>query len=351
MQPHGGNVFATARRLKCDWRDLLDLSASINPLGPSPRARRALCASMDRLVHYPENGSPDLRRAAAQRWGVHPAQILPGNGATELLHFVIRHLVPANTLLVVPTFSEYRRALTGRSVATAALLRQNHYRVDFEGLARQLHQTRADFLILTNPNNPAGVVAPAQELAPWLSDLPISVRVLLDESFVDFTAEPSLAALTARRAGLFVLRSLTKFYALPGLRAGCLVADRAAIARLAAAREPWTVNVLAEQATAAALGDCAYLQRTVRLIARERAWCWKELRSLPSVDPVPSATNFFLVHCTRPVAPLETFLLRHRILIRDCTGLEGISGPAFRFAVRRRPENVRFLARLKEFLC
>jgi histidinol-phosphate/aromatic aminotransferase/cobyric acid decarboxylase-like protein len=147
------------------------------------------------------------------------------------------------------------------------------------------------------------------------------------------------------------LRSLTKFYALPGLRAGCLVADRASIASLAAAREPWTVNVLAEQAAATALSDCAYQQRTVRLVGRERAWCWNELRRLPGLDPVPSSANFFLVHCTRPVAFLETFLLRHRILIRDCTGLEGIRGPAFRFAVRRRPENARFLARLKEFLC
>src|SRR5881628_3134708 len=116
MQAHGGDIYATARRMGWDWRDILDLRASINPLGLPATVRREIPKALERVVHYPELGAPGLRVAVAQRWGITEDEVLVGNGATDLLHFLIRRLAPSKTLLIVPTFSEFRRALEGSVV-------------------------------------------------------------------------------------------------------------------------------------------------------------------------------------------------------------------------------------------
>jgi len=352
MQIHGGNIYQTARRMGWNWREVLDLSASINPLGVSPRARRAIRDSMERVAHYPENGAPDLRQAAARRWEIGEDQILAGNGATDLIYFLLRALSPRKTLLVTPTFSEYRRALTGSTISTLALERCQKYQLDFARLSRKIDEDRPDLLILTHPNNPTGATAAPDALLRWLlSEVSPETAVLLDESFIDFTGQPSVVRLAARRPRLFVLRSLTKFYALPGLRVGLLVAEPDSAARLETARQPWAVNALAERAAIAALEDTGFHTKTLRLMDAERLWVGEQLREIPDLDPVPTAANFFFAHTHRAIVELEEFLLARKVLVRNCTGMEGVQGEALRFALRTRDENARFVALLKEFYC
>jgi threonine-phosphate decarboxylase len=316
---HGGDLFAIARERGWDWRDVLDLSASINPLGPPGGVREAIAGALDRIVHYPERQPSVLARRLGELWNVDPDGILLGNGATELLHFYAR-VVPQPATLVVPTFSEFHRAYPEARLA---------------GLDEPWPGD--GLLVLTRPNNPLGV----------LSAVPRREQPLLvDESFLEFTETPSAAG----APNVLVLRSLTKFYALPGLRIGALVGDPAVIRPLLRHREPWQVNVLAEAAALAAITDSGYAARSARWICTERAWIWDQLIRLPGIRPVRSCANYFLVYCDG-AGSLCGWFLERKILLRDQTGTPGLKGECFRFAVRTRPENQRFLDLLGEYLC
>ena len=273
-----------------------------------------------------------------------------GNGATELIHSLIRELHPRRTHLVVPTFSEYRRALRDCDVSTTRWEQSEGDETNLERIVMDVLGRDADLLILTNPNNPTGHMIPSGALVAKLIDrLPVAVRVLVDESFIDFAPEPSAAALHGRR-GLFILRSLTKFYAMPGLRIGCLIGGVADIVDLTTARAPWQTNILAEKAAEAALADVEFQKRSIAFIERERRWLTDKLAGLPGIEPLPSAANFILCRWKSRVDGLAEHLFQQRILIRDCTATEGVDGDAFRVAVRTRVENERLIACMEEFL-
>ena len=136
---HGGNIFAVAREHGWDWRDMLDFSASINPLGPAPGVRQAIISGIDRIGHYPEREPLCLANALADLWRIHPDQILLGNGATELIFFLARMLGKVGVTLALPVFSEFHRAFP-----------QAH----FADLGNPATWPDKDLLVLTRPANP-----------------------------------------------------------------------------------------------------------------------------------------------------------------------------------------------------
>jgi threonine-phosphate decarboxylase len=346
---HGGRIHEAAREWGCDWRDVLDFSANINPLGPAPAVREALIESIGRIAHYPENGSPRLRAAVARAWKVAPENVIAGNGATELLYFLVRVLQPRRVHLVAPTFSEYFRAAVG-CVVTQTALSPEECSIDWLRLTAEVADARPDWLVITHPNNPTGAVLDPQRFLRWFDHerAPETV-VVIDESFIDFAPELSIVSGAVKRRNLLVLRSLTKFHALPGLRIGCLVCDAERVAELERVREPWQVNVLAEQAALAALADMLHQRHTIEFVASERRWLHQRLDRLRGVRTLPSHANFLFSRCDRPVTELERFLARRRILIRNCSDMPGAAGEAFRVAVRKRPENEMLVAALEDF--
>jgi threonine-phosphate decarboxylase len=149
------------------------------------------------------------------------------------------------------------------------------------------------------------------------------------------------------RDNLFVLRSLTKFYALPGLRVGALAGPPDVMRKWRAKRDPWQVNVLAEAAVLASLGDHEHAKRTVEFVRGEREWLAARLKEIAGLDPQPGAANYLLIGLREPAPPLVEKLASRRILVRDCSGWAGVSFPhAIRVAVRTRPENERLLEAL-----
>jgi len=331
---HGGNIFEIARERGWDWQDVADFSASINPLGPSPAVFDAIRAGLERIQHYPERESGRLRRALADLWNVEEAQMLLGNGATELLHWLARVSSHAVVTLATPVFSEFYRAYPSAR------------RVRADDLDRW---PREGLLVLTQPNNPTGAALPADVLEQWL--LRTTNPVLLDESFLDFTELASAAHLLERRPQLWILRSLTKFYALPGLRIGALLASAGEMRCWRPLREPWQVNVLAEAAGLAAIADVEHSRRTLEFVTLERAWLTQQIAAIGGANPLPSSANYLFVRLDHSAATLCRHLLERRILLRDCTGSPGVSGEAVRVAVRTRAENERLLAAWKEFSC
>jgi threonine-phosphate decarboxylase len=168
----------------------------------------------------------------------------------------------------------------------------------------------------------------------------------VDESFIDFSDAPSSA-----HRGCVVLRSLTKFYALPGLRIGAVIGPASLVFEWKRLREPWQVNVLAEAAALAAVTDKEHAVRTRKFVASEKRWLCRQLAGIAGVHPLPSNANY--IFCTLDYAPpaLSMFLVEHRILVRDCSAWPGFDANVIRVAVRTREENERLLAAWRMFPC
>lgn len=329
---HGGNLFAIARERGWDWREVLDLSASINPLGPARGVRPAIEEALDRIAFYPGQEPESLEQTLAQAWGVPPGAVLAGSGATELVHFVARAGWQGPAALVTPVWSEFYRAFPHASRLK---------------LDEPESWPSRGLLVLSQPVNPTG-----EALSEEVVRRAIATRegpVLLDESFIEFTRLPSAVALCEAHPNLLVLRSLSKFHALPGLRIGALVGSGDWMRKLRRKREPWQVNTLAEAAARAALADKDHAERTRALVEEERAFLLEALEPLDGLHFFPAVANFLFAQTARPAAEICEWFLERKIILRNCTGLPGVAGEAIRFAVRTRPENERFIAAAKEF--
>ncbi|RNC69205.1 MAG: threonine-phosphate decarboxylase [Desulfuromonadales bacterium] len=351
---HGGTIFAVARQLGIAPEEILDFSASINPLGPAPGVREAVCAAFDRLIHYPDSEATELRDALALHHDLASTNICIANGSTELIYLMPRLVSGRRGLIVAPPFSEYAKALAraGWSVDYLDLSPDEAFALSPEALDRRLAEG-FDLLFLGNPGNPTGKLIPRLEVEAILD---ICRRhgtfLVLDEAFIDFCEEESAKYPVIERGGAVVLRSMTKFYAIPGLRLGYVMGHGEAIARLAALRAPWSVNTLAQAAGLASLADAAYADQTRALVAAERERLATGLANLSGVTVYPSAANYLLARTSSgPTArELAGRLMAERILIRDCSSFRGLSDRFFRIAVRGHQENGRLLALLRSIL-
>ena len=241
---HGGNVDAWARSSCVEVGELLDFSASINPLGPPSSAREAFVESYAEILRYPDPYGDKLKEALAERHGMSPTEVLIGNGSTPLLYILCAALRPRNALIVGPAFSEYANALTliGAKVASFNLSVDNGFQFSREQLIAAWDQD-CDIVFLATPNSVTGQLIPKTEIES-IARVALTRKcfVVIDEAFIDFVETESIKALVRRNSYLIVLRSLTKYYALPGLRLGYLLGETGQAAELAAYQEPWSIN-------------------------------------------------------------------------------------------------------------
>ncbi|MGH9352294.1 MAG: threonine-phosphate decarboxylase, partial [Terriglobia bacterium] len=336
---HGGDVFGAARRLKVSVSQLIDFSASINPMGISARALRRLKGELRLARHYPDGAQQELRHLIAVREKIDPQCIIFGNGATQLLHVIPRCLRPRKALLLAPGFSEYWNALhQGRCrIAWHSLKPEEKFQLRLAGLMERIEEAHAGIVMLANPNNPTGKTVSHSALNQLVNFCRSrAVHLVVDESFLDFTSQPSLATLASRQDYLIVVRSLTKFYALAGLRIAYMVASAPLIHALAGHLEPWSVNTLALIAAAESLKDGEYQKRTLALIESERQYLFSQLQRLGWLVPFPSQSNFLLVRIKAPEVSggeLRRELEKDHILIRDSVGFHGLGPQFIRLAV------------------
>lgn len=349
---HGGNLIWAAAVAGCSAADLLDFSASISPLGPPPSVLQAIQASLPELSRYPDPQYQQLRQCVGAYHGLPADWVLPGNGAAELLTWAARDLAvaPASPVVALPTpaFGDYGRALEAVGLVPQAvpMQRAGGWRSGGE-LITALQASSATALVLNNPHNPSGSVLSVAELCPLLDRF---TTVVVDEAFMDFlppSHRPSLIDLLPRYPNLVVLRSLTKFFSLPGLRVGYALAHPERLRRWQGWRDPWPVNGLVTAAVAAALADTPFHQRTWDWLATARPELATGLGRIPGLTPLPGVANYLLVHSQWSVPALQTLLLQqHRLLIRDCLSFAELGADYFRVAVRTPADNQRLLSAL-----
>ena len=371
--PHGGNRAAVARRLGCRPERLLDASASLVPFGPpsavSRTLRRALAAAALPLRDYPDRDYADLRQAVAAHHGLDPAWVLPGNGAAELFTWAGRDAAAAGTsLLPTPGFADYRRALACWGGAWERLPLRLDWPAVFPAefaaaVARPLSPGDGgapgpEALWLTNPHNPTGQLWSRRSMEPLLERFGL---VIVDEAFLPLVPRgeaESLIPLLADHPNLVVIRSLTKLFAIAGLRLGYALAHPERLRRWSGWRDPWPVNGPAAAVGAALMADRPGLERwsgrVRRWVDREGSWLTAGLAGLPGLRPLPTAANYLLVRgeqCAelpRSLEPLRLALeTRHRILLRDCRSFEGLGPGWLRIALQGRGANRRLLAAMR----
>jgi cobyric acid synthase CobQ/L-threonine-O-3-phosphate decarboxylase len=343
MHGHGGDLKELARKAGRPVDDILDFSANINPLGPPAWLRAVISRHVESLVHYPDPGASLLAEALARRHAVAREELIVGNGSSELLYLLPRALDVERAVIPVPSYIDYANAarVAGLKVKTVPLSESNGFKLDFGLLDSALRDH--DVVFLGQPNNPTGFLFDAEAFRGFVKNHPSTVFVV-DEAFADFVDH--YETLAAKRASnVVVVRSMTKFYAIPGLRLGYAVADADIVKRMKEMQAPWSVNTLARAIGETALGDDEYAQRTRAFVAEQREKLGRALRSIPGLAVYPGRANFLLVRIERPAiaAPqlAELLLQREGIAIRVCSNFDCLDDRFFRVAVRTNEENER----------
>ncbi|MDR3565039.1 MAG: threonine-phosphate decarboxylase CobD [Negativicutes bacterium] len=354
---HGGNLYAMQRQKGGKMEELLDFSANINPLGFPDSARLAVAEALPYIIHYPDAEAAVLKEAIGRRFGMNTEQISLGNGAAELLYVLCHMTRPQRVLIPAPTFSEYERAAraSGAAVEYLYLDPATDFAIPVEEVVS--HLAEVDILFLCNPNNPTGRIMPRCEVEKIIAAAASkNVRVVLDESFLEFLpdeANYSCRSLLASYANLVIVQSLTKFYALPGLRLGFVLADKTTCELLDKGKDPWNVNSLAQAAGAAALADDGYRAASLAIVSSAREAFCAALREIPGFRPLSATANFLLVSIAGSgysASQLRQALLAVGVLIRDCSNYVGLSDDYIRLAVKLPQQNEQLLTCLRKLI-
>ena len=356
LNGHGGNIYRAAREQHCRPSEVCDFSASINPLGPPGRVLRALRNGLWAISHYPDPDAHDLRLALGKQTGLPPDWFLIGNGSAELIDLLPRGLGIRRALVVGPTFSEYEAAVHhARGVCHYCCAdRKEEYRPPLDAAMRRLHEDRGiDAVFLCNPNSPTGHVVARKDVLSFLDALNrFGCRLIVDEAFIEFTPEESVLDVLSEYPGLVILRSCTKFFAIPGLRLGYLAGHPSVLELVRRRQVPWSVNALAQTAAIAAFQETAYRRQSLSLVRKERTWLQSALRAIPGIRVFPSAANFLLLELAPSVTAgrVADRLRRTGILVRDCSNVAGLNNRTIRIAFRRRRDNQRLCRALRGIL-
>ena len=350
---HGGRVYEAARRLGVAPEEVIDFSANINSLGPPPGVLAAIEKNLApaNLRSYPD--SHVFISALAETHGVAPDEIVVGPGSAALIFAALRAMLPATALVMEPGFAEYFRACASveAEVLRLRLTEKNGFEPDFAALAHTIESRRCDLLILNSPHNPTGRVYAREDLLALVELAEANdVSVLLDEAFIDYAPQASLLHMAAAKSRFVVLRSMTKFYAIPGLRVGYAVCAAGMAAAIREQLDAWPVSTIALEAGRAALAEEEYERETRRINAQAREEFAAALREI-GVSVFPSDANFLLSKLSRgSAAELAEWLESSRILIRRCDSFFGLGDAYIRLAVRSREDNLRLVSLIETWL-
>jgi threonine-phosphate decarboxylase len=331
---------------------VIDFSSNVNCFGPPACALEAVrCCPEDCIASYPDPSYPELKDALARYTGRRPEELFPANGSVEIFYWLCYSMRPRQVLTIAPCFCEYPLAAlaAGASVQEHLLTPADGFEMDLRRVCEQA--AGADLVFACNPASPTGRLYPRDAILSIAEAMRAGSVLLLDEAFMDFCEQANSATvLDDISDGVWVSRSLTKFFSLAGLRAGYLVAPPDVIKRLELTAPPWRVNSVAARAATAALSDSAFIESVPGRMATERDNLSAMLARV-GLKPFPSAANFLLVELPQRFPDSRTLagmLLARGFLVRDASTFQGLSDRFVRIAVRTGPENEALASALDE---
>ncbi len=355
---HGGNVWELAENCNIPVEQIIDFSVSTNPLGAPKSALETMEKNLDCMEHYPDPNPEWLLEDIAKSVGcVSKENIVVGNGSTELIYLFAELFLGNETeaIIPIPFFSEYK-AVIKRFEAKMVYFNcrpEKGFKLTLNELEKSVSE-KTRIIFLCNPNSPTGVLYKKEDLLEIVKfAAERDIFVFLDEDYIDFVDDQkrySMAEYVTDYNNLFVLRSLTKFFGLAGIRIGFGIGSPDLINVLTNSKMPWTVNSLAMFATAAAIKDTEYINKSRSLISESRSHMIELLSSINWLKIYPSETNFLLIEIIHPEltsTQLQKILAKQGLLIRDCKDFDGLNNKFFRIAVRNLEENEKLVTQIK----
>jgi len=350
---HGGNLYRISKKHNIALDEIFDFSANINPICFPDGLKRVLKEDFDKIRMYPDPDCSQLINAISDRYNIKKTCLVPSNGATELIYLICYLLRPKKAAIIIPTFSEYEKALSniGCNIKFVGLKEKEEFKLKLQDIRSLIKSV--EVLFICNPNNPTGQKISRNTLYNILHLAKRhDVFVVIDEAFIDLVEEESLVARAQRQQNLFVIRSLTKFLGIPGLRLGFGVASTRLSAKIKNFQPTWSVNTLAQTAGSYLLADSAYIEKSKRILIKERNFLSSELKKIKSIRVFNSCTNFILFKLVNRInaKDLEELLIRDKIVVRNCGNFRGLNASFVRVAVKKRAENKLLIKALRNIL-
>ena len=347
---HGGRIIEASEAMP----NVLDFSASFNPY-LHPRTKSAVKEALKGAYHYPDHTYRRFREAVGEYLAVPSEAIVPGNGSAELIRFCAWALLQKGDKVIVPapTFGEYELAcrLSGAEPLIVPAWDEQAFKRDLFGA---LAEEDVRMVFLCNPNNPTGKVLARETVTDIaLKCHATNAFLLVDEVFIELS-DPRQSVATESLDEAFVLRSLTKSFAIPGIRASYGITNPELAKVLNSIRVPWNLNSIAEGVTVALLKDCKpYLDASREKIAAQRRWLARELKKIPGLRPLKSDANFIMVNVAGTSLSSTDFASEMRrcgFLVRDCQSFRLTGDDYIRIAVRTKAENARLLEAVRRVI-
>ncbi|WP_300393607.1 histidinol-phosphate transaminase [Fusobacterium sp.] len=354
MDIHGGNIYKLQREGK---KGIIDYSSNINPLGVPESLKKAIVDNFSLLEKYPDINYVELRENIGNYNKINSENIIVGNGATEVLFLYMKALKPKKVLIVSPTFAEYERALKNIEceIDFFELKEKENFVLDKDEFIKEAK--KYNLVVICNPNNPTGNFISKEIIFEINEELEKSdTKIFIDESFIEFIKnweEKTVAEFKSKN--IFILRALTKFFALPGIRLGYGICfDKNIIDEINSKREPWSVNTFADIAGKVILDDKEYIENTYKWIEEERknfTFSLKEIEKSGKIKVYKTETNFILLKLnTYKAEEFRNKMLEKNILVRDASNFKFLDETFVRLAIKDRERNEKVIKAIKEVL-
>ncbi|MEW9699691.1 threonine-phosphate decarboxylase CobD [Paenibacillus sp. SI8] len=350
---HGGDLRTAEEAFGRSQDQFLDFSSNMNPLGPPSVVEHIVTTEWRDMVQYPDPAVRELRRKLAHKYDIPMESIAVGNGAAELIDLIARVLQSPVTGLARPSFSEYEEAIhkAGGDIHSIPLHAHYHFDLQEDDVKKAL--LSSDVLFLGHPNNPTGRLIPPAILKQITES---GRKLIVDEAFMDFVPDErkhSMLKFASTSSNVFVIRSMTKFFSIPGIRLGFMVAHPDWIQRIQELQVQWSVNYLAQRIGAAVLDDVEFEQASRQWLQAEQIWLMGQLQQL-GLEVTPSAVNFLLFSFPQElgfdVKQAQRHMGKQGILIRDASLFEGLDQRFCRVAIKLREDNERLVQGLRAMM-
>lgn len=351
MDLHGGNIY----RLKREGKgELLDYSSNINPLGVPESFKQKVIENFDILEKYPDPDYIELRESIGRYNQLDIENLVVGNGATEILFLYMKTLKPKKAFLVAPSFAEYRRALESIDceIIYHILKEEDNFKLDVDSFINSLPQ--CDLVIICNPNNPTGNFIPLEDIKRINEELKKrETKLFIDEAFIEFIKGwEDFTAVNLRDSNIFIMRALTKFFAVPGLRLGYGISyDKEVMKNLPKYKEPWSINSFADIAGKTMLWDREYIEKSEKWIEEEKVWFYNETLKIEGIKSYRTNTNFILIKLLNNTSnEVREKMIERGIVVRDASNFVGLNSNYIRLAIKDRKNNIKVLQTLSEVI-
>lgn len=349
---HGADINSVAELYGLEADKIIDFSSNINPFIVESMDK-IVAAGVENLQKYPDIKYRRLRKNIADYLRVEDSYIIPGNGATEIIYLLMRNL-SGRLAIINPTFSEYRKGaeIAGLSVVDFVMDWKKDFKLDLDEIYRR--KDEFDSIFICNPNNPDGSVREIKKLLEFAEKE--GKLLIVDETFIEFAdseKERSLVNMVEKSKNLFIIRAVTKFFGIPGIRLGYgISSNRELLQKMYDEKEPWTINSFADSASDFIFKDDEYIRKSKEYFSKERICMINEINKIDGIKAFNSDANFILVRFeNRNVLDVkENLLKRAGLLIRDASNFIGLDSSFARVAIKNHEQNTVLVDALRSVL-